>query len=1145
MNRRDFLKALGLGTGVTAAQACTIDDNVYYTPIEQVVPYVTRPEQTTPGTFTAFATTVGYGPYAWPATASHREGRVVNVGANRAAPVAPAVTGAHFLALQRHWSPDRVTAPTQDGAALAWDKAVEQLAAAAAKARQGGKKVAWIGPYRSGSLAELLDAATDGNAVHFEPFGLDAEAAAASALFGADAGLPRFVLDEATFVLSFGAPFLSDVWGNPGIRSGYSAARTATANRSACRFAAVTPLKDQTSANADDWYACAPGSEALVALAVAKLVADARGYSGPGAGMLGAANVDAAVTASGLSADAIRELAGRFGEGAVALPGGLAGASGAGSKLAAAVYLLNHVSRSPGMRSGGYAGPVHSRADVEKLVEQMKAGKIGLLLVDDLDVDSVAPGLGFAAALATVDVVASVSSWKNETNKDIKLVLPTHDALEDWGDEEPWAGMTVLRQPGALPVGDTRSLGDLLLAVWRAVEPGLAPAQSWRDWLWTRWLTPPEPEMAAAPDAPPAPPEDGEGRKRRRKGRRGERGAEAPTAPADEPPPASIPMVDLTSFAARQQLQLLLQRGYVTTDERSRRAELVGSMDLSGGADSEGDGPYHLQVFAHPFKLDGRFANEPWANETPDPMTGQVWDIWALVHSETAKSLGVGDNDLLVVEANGGSIRVGVEVHDCVARGVLAIPLGGGRTTASGRYADGVGEGHRLLRPAGSPATYRFGLTVDTNACTGCGACGHRLLRARTTSRSSAAEKVVGKGRCREMGGSASTGTSTATSGDDDPLRADDVPAVRPRPCESVCPVLATYHTIDGLNAMVYNRCVGTRYCSNACPYSVRRFNYHTYAWPEPFNLQLNPDVTARTMGVMEKCTFCVQRSAGEEASRTAYRELHRTRCRTRRCGSSPRAPRRARPGAHVRQPERRAVGARSRKSGRNYDPLTDLNTFPAVNYLAKASFHVTRRPVTVVGTPRRWPRRARARTAKGTEAPAPTAHGAPTDPHVSDSRQRTPWPSCRPSIRTTRPARIAPPATARRTGTSSGCCSSRTRCGWWRCWLPPLPCSGAAGAGSSRSSGAWASPGTTRRSMWGVYIVTFVFWVGIGHAGTLISAILFLVRSRWRTGRVPRVRGHDRVRRHDRAAVPGAPPRPRAGRCTGSSRTRTSATCG
>ena len=79
-------------------------------------------------------------------------------------------------------------------------------------------------------------------------------------------------------------------------------------------------------------------------------------------------------------------------------------------------------------------------------------------------------------------------------------------------------------------------------------------------------------------------------------------------------------------------------------------------------------------------------------------------------------------------------------------------------------------------------------------------------------------------------------------------------------PCEGVCPVLATYHNIDGLNAMIYNRCVGTRYCANNCPYSARRFNFHSYRWPESFNLMLNPNVLVREMGVMEKCTFCIKR---------------------------------------------------------------------------------------------------------------------------------------------------------------------------------------------------------------------------------------------------------------------------------------------
>ncbi len=140
MNRRDFLKALGIGGGASAASACTLDDNVYYTPIEQYLPFVTRPEQTTPGTNSHFATTVGTGPRAWPVAAVHRDGRVVNVAANPASGFPRAIPTNLLFDLQRHYSPDRVTNARKDGSPAAFDDVWNQVASAAVGARSAGKK---------------------------------------------------------------------------------------------------------------------------------------------------------------------------------------------------------------------------------------------------------------------------------------------------------------------------------------------------------------------------------------------------------------------------------------------------------------------------------------------------------------------------------------------------------------------------------------------------------------------------------------------------------------------------------------------------------------------------------------------------------------------------------------------------------------------------------------------------------------------------------------------------------------------------------------------------------------------------------------------------------------------------------------------
>ncbi|HEY0305872.1 MAG TPA: molybdopterin-dependent oxidoreductase, partial [Longimicrobiales bacterium] len=155
-------------------------------------------------------------------------------------------------------------------------------------------------------------------------------------------------------------------------------------------------------------------------------------------------------------------------------------------------------------------------------------------------------------------------------------------------------------------------------------------------------------------------------------------------------------------------------------------------------------------------------------------------------------------------------------------------------------------------------------------------------------------------------------------------------------PCEPVCPVYAAYHTPDGLNAQVYNRCVGTRYCANNCPYKVRVFNWYSWEWPEPLNWQLNPDVTVREKGVMEKCTFCVQRiREAQNHARIEDRAVHDGEI-VPACAQT--CPGNALVFGNVRDPNSQV--ARVAASGRGYRVLEALNTQSAITYLKRVSHH-------------------------------------------------------------------------------------------------------------------------------------------------------------------------------------------------------------
>jgi molybdopterin-containing oxidoreductase family iron-sulfur binding subunit len=154
-------------------------------------------------------------------------------------------------------------------------------------------------------------------------------------------------------------------------------------------------------------------------------------------------------------------------------------------------------------------------------------------------------------------------------------------------------------------------------------------------------------------------------------------------------------------------------------------------------------------------------------------------------------------------------------------------------------------------------------------------------------------------------------------------------------PCEPVCPTFASYQTPDGLNAQVYNRCIGTRYCANACPYNVRFFNFFNPVWEKPLHLQLNPDVSVRSVGVMEKCTFCVQRIKAAEGEAKAQGRDLKDGDVTPACAQS--CPSSALVFGDLNDRESRA--SRLARSNRASRLLDDLGTKPKVIYLQRASW--------------------------------------------------------------------------------------------------------------------------------------------------------------------------------------------------------------
>jgi molybdopterin-containing oxidoreductase family iron-sulfur binding subunit len=855
------------------------------------------------------------------------------------------------------YNPDRVTRPLLGGKPVGWSAALRALHenVAGRIAEDRGYAIAWLTGETSDSDADLIELLVEPTGT-YAPMNLRLVpeaplARAAERLFGYD-GMPEFDVGKADLIVSFGADFL-ETWGNPVGKAAGFASMHAFREGARGRAVYVGPRQSTTAAACDSWIPLTPGCEAAALQIVldgflSELAGWAREDLGAARRMLEAMPPAEAEPFVQSRAEELRALGARLASAKTPLV--VASGCGPDGDLAHVLALLiTHLAGGSGQTvrfpEAGRAPRGDEIVRPQGVIANIDTGPLEVLMVHQADPRFLVPSA--QPALDKAQFVVCFTTQLDDTAAQADLVLPIHHSLESWGDHAAAAGVVGILQPTIRPLFGTRSFADLVLSIAREIGGQAAQALPWAD---AREYT------------------------------------EARLATYHRTSGSERPLDEFVRETRR--------RGGIWTDVAQTVVRLEGDASLPDWRKPEpsGESPLKAHIFPHPYLYDGRGADKPWLQEVPETSTSAVWGSWAEIHPDTARSLGIQTGSAVVLNRGEAEITVPALITKQIVPGVVALPIGQGHERlgrwASGRGANplrlltspdvqnnlalsGIAVKHRIVAEGGPPLIrtagsqdqedrklartmslkeaqhgeghgvheepsiypehehndYDWAMVIDLDACIACGAC-IVACYAENNVAAVGPEKVA---QGREM----SWIRLEKYVGEDNKalFLLNLCQHCHKAPCEAVCPVHAAYHNPEGLNVQVYNRCVGTRYCSNNCPYKVRRFNWFDYRVEAPLDLQLNPDVTVRERGVMEKCTFCIQRivAAREQAKNENERKVRDGEI-VPACAQT--CPTGAITFGNILDPTSRV--ARLAKDARGYQLLDELGTRPSVTYLKR-----------------------------------------------------------------------------------------------------------------------------------------------------------------------------------------------------------------
>ena len=863
-SRRDFLKFLGFSTAVAALAGCE-------GAVHKTIPYVIQPESIVAGEANYYATCIADGFDFASVLVKTREGRPIAVLRNPEAKAGGAVNARILASVLSLYDEHRNPSPTLSQGGELWQQLDTKAITALEKAKTEGKQIVMLSQTlaspSSYALIELLkEKYPTFKLVEYDTISEEATLRAFEKRCGLRA-MPDYDFSKAKLIVSFDADFLGD-WNGGGYEAGYAQGRIPSKANGMSRHIQLEANLSLTGANADERIALTP-QQLKVALAQFYIFLTEYQTSHP-------ENLSAEINEK---LKAIADEVKKAGSDAVIVTGIDK------DNAQELTFALNKILKSKAFIP---ETPILTRkGDVtwkfKPLLTDMNEGKVGVLFINNLNpLYSLPNAEAFAAGLKKVPFSVSFAMRADETAQQTTLWAPQPHYLESWGDVEFKYGHYGLMQPCIRPLFNTKQWQDCFLQ-W------IGHKESYYDFIKAHW----ENHIL--------------------KGFSWEQALHDGTFVDNE---------KRFDFEQQEEERLSL----------FRTKESFTDISISQLLISQSKTPFELSLYTSTALGDGQQANNPWLQELPDPIHRTTWDNFLTMHPTDAQTLGIEnwhtadgalDGHQAKISANGKTIVAPVLITPAQAQGSVGLALGYGRKAGIQtemqvginafllykdhckdqgvqiEKADGthqfaclqlqnelVGRKNILKeisldtflnssvevwnpqpnKTKKAPTTpHPFKLSIDLNACTGCAAC---VIACHAENN----VPVVGKEEVRRSRDMHWLRIDRYESRENEQRCVGFQPVMcqhcNNAPCETVCPVIATAHGQQGQNQMAYNRCVGTRYCANNCPYKVRRFNWFQYSENKQFNynmnneigrMVLNPDVTVRSRGVMEKCSLCIQ----------------------------------------------------------------------------------------------------------------------------------------------------------------------------------------------------------------------------------------------------------------------------------------------